>query len=161
METIAEKDGTQHELNTIRKGIVSQVSVNLILQQLKMLPQLSHPKEDAFEKTDMWIENKTRVQIKSSKDFLEPAIIKTDETIFPGIVTKKRHEKYYNSKFAYETSSFRAKIKKINPDAEGVVFVIPTHMIDFVTGEPDEKLVKFFSEKLKEHGNENLPPKSS
>ena len=151
MESIAERDGTKHELNIIRRGIVSQVSVDLILKELGMAPQLSHPREDAFEKTDMWIENKTRVQVKGSEYVSEPAIVSTDEAFFPGVITKEPgKETYFNSKFSYETAQFRAKIKKINPDAEGVFFVIPTHMIDFVTGQPDEKLVEFFRKKMEE-----------
>ncbi len=151
MEFIAERDGTKHELNIIRRGIVSQVSVDLILKELGMAPQLSHPREDAFEKTDMWIENKTRVQVKGSEYISEPAIISTDEVVFPGVVTKEpNQETYFNSKFSYETAQFRAKIKKINPKSEGIFFVIPTHMIDFVTGQPDEKLVDFFRKKMEE-----------
>jgi len=163
MEAIARKDGTQDELNIVRRGIISQVSVDLILKELEMSPQLSHPKEDAFEKTDMWIENKTRVQIKGSKYISEPAIARTDEAVFPGVVTKNKSQKtYFNSKYAYEISRFRAKIKEINPDAEGILLVIPTRMIDFITGQPDEKLVEFFRNKLKEkQEDENIPPKSS
>lgn len=151
MEFIAERDGTKHELNIIRRGIVSQVSVDLILKELGMNPQMSHPREDAFEKTDMWIENKTRVQIKGSEYVSEPALVSTDEAVFPGVVTREPgRETYFNSKFSYETAQFKAKIKKLNPDAEGVFFVIPTHMIDFVTGQPDENLVEFFRKKMEE-----------
>ena len=162
MQSLAEADGTIHEFNIIRRGIISQVSVDLILNELGMAPQLSHPREDAFEKTGMWIENKTRVQVKGSEYVLEPAIMDADETVFPGIKTGRNDQsEYFNSKFAHENSQFKAKIKKIDPNSRGYFLVVPMHMIDFVTGRPDEKLVEFFRNKIKEHATKDVQAKSS
>lgn len=152
MESIAERDGTRNELKIVRRGIVSQVSVDLILQELGMNPQLAHPREDAFEKTDMWIECNIRVQVKSSIDIAQPAVIKTDDISFPAIEVRQGSHftpSYFGSQYFHEASQFRARIKKISPGSEGLLLVIPSHMIDFVTGQPDEKLVEFFRGKIK------------
>ncbi len=145
---IAVRYGTGCQLDHWKRGALGQVGVIKILEELGFSPHLSHPDQDAFEKTDLWIEN-IRVQIKGNKDVSEPALVLSDETIFPGVkVGELESEFYYNSHFAHEAALFKATIEKINPKAKGVMLIIPLKMINSITGEPTKELVDFFRGKL-------------
>jgi hypothetical protein len=152
-ENLAEKTKTLRELHAMRLGILGQVATYKILEKIGKNPQLSHPQEDAFESIDLWMEKNTAIQVKSGKYVEEPAVLESENMAFPLVsVSKGKCAQYYNEKYFNETQRFKAKISKygetINRKIKGYLLVVPTHKIDFVTGEPAEEVVEFFKEKI-------------
>lgn len=147
-ERVSRRYEIKNYLSALKKGILSQAGVVFILDELDLSPHLSHPDQDAFEKTDLWVGD-SRLQIKASKEVVEPAIISTTETAFPSIRTRRwEKRKYFNSNYAFEMTRFKAVIRKLDPEAQGFMLVIPIRMIDSITGKPTKELVDFFREKL-------------
>lgn len=158
-QAIADRTGTVAEFNALRRGAVSQVAVHRIMTALGYQPKLAHPEEDAFQAIDLWTDEETAIQIKGWDERV-PAVIKSDHLAMPAIATdtmsgrKKRH--LYNSLeyFKRKDHLFRARIKEYgaltNRSLTGWMLAVPSAKIDFVTGQPDPKLIEFFRNELAE-----------
>ena len=55
LEKIGGQMGNLRDVHTQRNGVLTQVAVYKILEQLGERPRLSHPDEDAFEAIDLWV----------------------------------------------------------------------------------------------------------
>ena len=153
---VAQAIGADQELRSLRCGLVTQVAVSRILEEIGENPQLSHPREDAFNAVDVWADDNTAVQIKGWREN-EPALIESDEFVFPATeVAGKTGSRVFNSNanMAAKNHIFRARVdeygRETGRDLEARMMVIPYSQVDFDTGEPAPELVDFFREKLKE-----------
>lgn len=146
----------ERDLNILRCGLVTQVAVSRILEEIGEKPQLSHPREDAINAVDVWADDNTAVQIKGWKED-EAALIDSDEFVFPAVeLSGEAGTRVFNSNanVAAKNHIFRAKVdaygRATGRDLDARMMVIPYSQVDFDTGEPTPELVDFFREKLKE-----------
>ena len=153
LENITRRAGLSKELNITRKGIVTQVATMRIFEELGLHPQLSHPRDDAFNKIDMWDDASRAIQIKSTgADELE--IIETDTLVFPGAQIEHDGEtKHIASNLLAEAQKFGIKLKEYRrltkqPNLRGFFITIPHSKVDFATGEPDPELIATVRRKL-------------
>lgn len=151
-EKLAEKTKNLKNLNSLRKGVLSQVAILKTLEALGAKPRLSHPKEDAFYAIDLWTDKKSAVQIKSTRAG-EPLIIETDTIGFPGVEIEHNGEiHHFDSSLSEKFKKFRAKLSKyqsiIKKKIRGYFIVVPYSEFDFVTGQPSKGLISFVRKKL-------------
>ena len=157
LENIARAAGLSKNMNMTRKGIVTQVATMRIFEALGLHPKLSHPRDDAFSKIDLWSDDLHAVQIKgTSEDKLE--IIEADTLCFPGAEFEQDGKtKQVSSSSLGEAQKFGIKLDEYRKftgqhDLKGFFIVIPRAKIDFSTGEPDKDLVTAVKEKLNRGG---------
>ncbi|OGZ12677.1 MAG: hypothetical protein A3C93_06240 [Candidatus Lloydbacteria bacterium RIFCSPHIGHO2_02_FULL_54_17] len=136
-----------------RSGIVSQVAAYKIFKQLGQHPQLSHPREDAFEAIDMWSDADTAIQVKTGKRGSDELIVATDTIAFPGVESKVGDAvTHVNTDLMRDIARFTTKSaaygEKIGKKIRGYYAVIPKQTFDHVTGEPSEEIVERFRERL-------------
>jgi hypothetical protein len=153
LENIARRAGLSKEMNNIRRGTVTQVATMRIFEELGLHPRLSHPRDDAFSKIDLWSDASHAVQIKSTgKNELE--MIETDTITFPGTeVEYGGGPKHISSEPLTEEERFGAKLEEYRrstgqPDLKGLFIRIPSSKVDFITGKPDEELVAAVRRKI-------------
>lgn len=154
-ERMAKDAGKLKTLNKMRRGILSQVAVKKVFDSLGMKPRLSHPKEDAFEATDLWTESGEAIQVKGHTK--GAAIVPTDNVSAVGVQVKGRDgELHFDSYLNNEMQKFRMKIGKYGlrtgRDIKGYLIRIPYSEFDAVTGEPTGKFIDFIRQELSEAG---------
>ena len=155
-EAMAKDIDCLKEMQRLRRALVSQASVYHILRELGEQPNLSHPREDAFNAIDLWADNKTAIQIKGWNEE-EPALFESDHLVFPAAQTGQGDKQNLFASLEYmrdKNYQFVGKVKQygrlIGKNLKGYMLVVPYSKIDFVTGEPDKKLVEFFKDKIKQ-----------
>lgn len=147
IERMAEKKGMTKIAHQLRRGILSQVAVFHVFEQLGMNPKLSHPQEDAFKSVDLWVEGAGAVQIKGSDKRKDEMFIETDEIDFPGVQTVgEGGSRHVNSHLFKEFNRFKAKLSRYQDELQkplkGYFAVVPYHEFDHVTGEPSEEIIR-------------------
>lgn len=157
MHDVSQKMGKNDLVKSLKRGVVAQVGTFKVFDKLGLNPELSHPRQDAYDKIDMWVGGGGPVQVKR-RSGEEPVIIETDEIAFPatkvvaGESAGKAKDCYINGKTLYEISKFRAKVKEYEKmtrsDARGYFIMIPYKKINSVTGEPTPDLVEAVREKF-------------
>ncbi len=153
LEKIASANGYSADINMLRKGTITQVATMRVFQELGMSPKMSHPRDDAFNKIDLWSDEAHAVQIKST-GAEEPEVVETDEIAFPGTeVMRDGRVEHYNSKRFLDMQDFRAKVNEYGkltnqPNLKGYFIAIPYSKVDFTTGEPDKGLIRTIGQKL-------------
>jgi len=143
-------------------GLRSQAAAYWVINDLGHKPRLSSPDEDAFKSIDLWGGENEALQIKGSAQE-QPALIKVNTTDFPGVEVKtgKDSSDFYTSqKFSEikdQIEKFRIKLdrygkgkgeNKTDKKYTGYVMVMPSAMIDKITCQPSESLVKFFRQEI-------------
>ncbi len=136
-----------------RSGVVSQVAAYKIFKRLGRHPQLSHPREDAFEAIDMWSDDDTAIQVKTGKKASDELLLDTDSIAFPGIESREGDVvQHVNTDLMRDIARFTTKSddygKRIGKKIKGYYAVIPRQTFDHVTGEPSEEIVERFRERL-------------
>ena len=108
---MAEDAGLLNSYDINKRGILSQVAIFKTLEELGYTPELSHPKEDAFNAIDVWIEADKPLQVKSSKNKEAVMVVNTDKIAFPGIVVDQNGvEKHINSHMMHKVQRFLARL---------------------------------------------------
>ena len=155
-ETMAKDINCLKEMQKLRRSMVSQTAVYHILRELGEKPNLSHPREDAFNAIDLWANHKTAIQIKGWNEE-EPALFESDHLVFPGAETNQHGHKSMFASLEYmrdKNYQFIGKVKQygrvIKQNLKGYMMVVPYSKIDFVTGEPAKELVTFFEKQMKQ-----------
>lgn len=153
-EKIALETGVRTELQSIRKGMLTQTAVYHILQAVGKHPALSHPDEDAFEAIDLWADGEA-VQIKTGKG--KPQILVAENIAFPGVQSMHSTgvDHYSSSDFlAQKAIIFLAKVKdygrRLGKDLKGYTLVVPYDDIDHISGKPQQGLIEAFKQQLDE-----------
>jgi len=152
-DKVADKMNSLKTWQSIRRGVLGQVSSYRIIDAIGQKPVLSHPDEDAFNSVDLWSANETALQIKSSQYVTEPALMESDQMSSTSIKTStEKDDLYFTDKYFHDNQSFNMSIKKLGEkthrNIKGYFLVIPVSKIDFVTGEPDKGLIEFFKNKI-------------
>lgn len=143
-----------------KKGLLGQVALYYLLKEVGFRPILATPKEDAFEKTDMWCELPSKeaimaVQVKST-DIREPLVVATDEITYPALIAKtEKATAYFAAHYIKEMLHFRRKYrrhpKKGYKEVRGLFVVLPSGQdIDQITGRPSRQLIESFRKSLEE-----------
>lgn len=145
--------GNLRQAQIMRSGVLSQVAAYKIFKQLGQHPQLSHPREDAFEAIDMWSDADTAIQIKTGRETSDELLIDTDTIAFPSIESKEGDTvRHVSTELMHDIARFTTKSnlygKKIGKKIKGYFAVIPRQTFDHVTGEPSEEVVRRFAERL-------------
>jgi hypothetical protein len=155
IELIAQKKEKLKRAHQLQRGVLSQVATHRIFETLGMNPSLSHPKEDAFKKVDLWVEGKGAVQVKGTKNIDEELFVSTDQLAFPGTQIDDGEgggKIQYEGYLMRELKKFQLKIdryaEEINTPIKGYVAVIPYHEFDLITGEPNKEIIKRSAESL-------------
>jgi len=143
---IARSVGREKNWENLCRGILTQVATYKIFDSLDLKPKLSHPREDAFEKIDMWSEDDA-IQIKTSGQN-QPMVVEAEAIGFPAVQTDSQDQiNLFNSRYSGEARQFRAKIKeyqkRLHKKVKGYFIVIPESSYDPVTGEPNEFIIKY------------------
>jgi hypothetical protein len=155
MQDAGEKVGDN--VSRLRKGVVAQVATFKIFERLGYRPELSHPRQDAYDKIDMWVGGNEPVQIKSWPG-AQPVVLEAETIAFPAarITMKDLKERvqdcYISSDLLGEINGFRAKVKKygemMQKDTRGYFIMIPPSKINSITGEPTPDLVEAVRDKF-------------
>jgi len=155
-EAMAKDVDCLKEMQRLRRALVSQASVYHILREVGEKPNLSHPREDAFNAIDLWANHKTAIQIKGWNEE-EPALFESDHLVFPAVQTGQPSKQSLFTSLEYmrdKNYQFIGKVKQygrvIKQNLTGYMMVVPYSKIDFVTGEPAQELVAFFKDKIKQ-----------
>lgn len=158
LEEMAKKVGKLKEMHRMRKGIVTQVAVLKMCEALDKKPKLSTPKQDAFEATDLWVDDsEVAVQVKGGRrgDIPEGLVFeKVDSIVFPSVEVKKGSDEHchFGSYHLREMQKFRAKVyeyaRRRGEKISAYYVAIPYPEIDFVTGEPSSKLLEQAKQQL-------------
>ncbi len=143
------------EFRSFKKGIVSQVASYKIFTSLGYNPKLSHPKEDAFDKIDMWLESNSALQVKGY-DRDKPMIVEANGISYPGVEISDEKDsaaKHFNTRHFHEFQRYQANIFRYNQANQekpiiGYFMVIPYNQIDPDTGEPRSELIDYFKNEL-------------
>ena len=146
-ETRSEEDAVT--VGRLHAGVVTQVAISKTFETLGEGTSLSHPDEDAFHATDLWVEEHP-VQVKGMRGN-EPEFTEVDSMTYPA--TSIRHgnrERVYTSHFDEEIDRFALKIRKYGElkgrEMRGYFVAVPYRMIDWDTGDPSPELVDYFRE---------------
>ena len=143
-------------------GIVGQVAVNKIFRRLKMPYYLSTPSQDAYQKTDAWLDvsKQTALQIKRYKDFSKPVLLPVKYISFPALVKElptSNTKRIYS--VADELRLYAMKKEKLaemeGKEVEAFMVILPGKGIDNITGEPSEEVVDFFRQHLSKFKHES------
>src|SRR3989339_203082 len=155
-EAMAKDVDCLKEMQRLRRALVSQASVYHILREVGETPNLSHPREDAFNAIDLWANHTTAIQIKGWNEE-EPALFESDHLVFPSAQTGREGKQSLFTSLEYmrdKNYQFIGKVKQygrvIKQNLTGYMMVVPYSKIDFVTGEPAQELVAFFKDKMKQ-----------
>jgi hypothetical protein len=137
------------QVEHLRAGIVTQVAISKTFEALGEGTSISHPDEDAFRATDLWVEEHP-VQVKGVNGN-EPQFTEVDTMTYPA--TSVRHgnrETVYSSHFDKEIDRFGLKIRKYGDmkgvEMHGYFVAVPYRMIDLDTGDPSPELIEYFRE---------------
>ena len=146
----------------LQYGIVGQVAVNKIFRRLKMPYYLSTPSQDAYQKTDAWLDvsKQTALQIKRYKDFSKPVLLPVKYISFPALVKElptSNTKRIYS--VADELRLYAMKKEKLaemeGKEVEAFMVILPGKGIDNITGEPSEEVVDFFRQHLSKFKHES------
>lgn len=141
----------QWRFEKLKRSVLTQSAIFHACEKLGIRPKLSHPSEDAFSAIDMWVMGDSVIQVKGDMHLSEPFIVSVDEIDFPGLkISSADKRNYYNngySRFRRKLAAYR-KTKEKNINAFFVI--LPHKGFDPITGEPDDKVVDFFREELKD-----------
>lgn len=153
IENMAQKKGKLEMAHKIRRATLSQIATHKIFAQLGLRPKLSHPKEDAFKKVDLWVDGSSAIQVKGTNKAREEMFMESKLANFPGIqIETEKEVAHYNSHFMREMAQFGLKLseyqKEIEKPLKGYFVVVPYHEFDFVTGDPSEAIVRRFASHL-------------
>lgn len=159
LEYIADRHQVVPELASMRSGVVSQVAVYRILEQLDELPLLSHPQEDAYDAIDVWAAGDVAVQVKGWNQS-EPELIESDVMALPAVTVASGtsapdrvytpHDRLIEKSHVFYTNVEKYARRTGRP-VKGYVMVVPFSKMDSITGEPSEDVVAFFREKMQPH----------
>ncbi|MCD6471013.1 hypothetical protein J7K86_00565 [bacterium] len=129
-----------------KKGIIGQVAVYRIMKELGLNPRLSHPDEDAFEKTDLWVyypkeEKNIAIQTKYTSRVKKPIFISTDEINYPAILQQEKEKNMY---FAHKDieEMFHLKQRCQKKNEKGFYVALPDGSVDNLTGQPKEWILE-------------------
>lgn len=154
-EEIAKAKDNLRSLNMMRKGILSQVAVLKIMEKIGGKPKLSHPREDAFNMIDLWIDAKKAVQVKGIREAMQqdPEIMETDTLSFPGVeVTDGQDVKHFGGDMFEKFQEFQVSIEAyrslVGKNIKGYMIVVPYSKFDSITGEPSDDIVAFVRERI-------------
>jgi hypothetical protein len=142
----------------IIRGIVGQAGVFRTLERLGLKPSLASPKEDAFEKTDLWVkvpekDESFAIQTKYSLSLKEPMIESTEEINYPTVKAETKDKTIYlSSQHMQEISRLKESVTKRakleNKKVLGLFIAVPHSNFDPETGVPSEKFLEKTREKL-------------
>ena len=137
------------QVGRLHAGVVTQVAISKTFEALGEGTSISHPDEDAFRATDMWVEEHP-VQVKGVQGN-EPQFVEVDTMTYPA--TSVRHgnrESVYSSHFDKDIDRFGLKIRQYGSmkgvEMRGYFVAVPYRMIDWDTGDPSPELVEYFRE---------------
>lgn len=137
------------QVEHLHAGVVTQVAVSKTFEALGEGTSISHPDEDAFRATDMWVEEHP-VQVKGVRGN-EPQFVEVDTMTYPA--TSVRHgnrESVFSSHFDKDIDRFGLKIRQYGNlkgvEMRGYFVAVPRHLIDWDTGDPSPELVQYFRE---------------
>jgi hypothetical protein len=143
---------TGYDSKNLKRGTLTQVATMRVFEKLGLKSELSHPKEDAFNAIDLWVEGNA-IQIKGTKTKKDVDIVEVDSTAFPGVQTEQNNNVlHFNSHFFYAAQKFKIKTeeyqKELHRPFHSYFVIIPYGFIDNETGEPKPELIEKIREKL-------------
>lgn len=154
----------------LASGLRSQAAAYWIMKEIGHNPQLSKPRDDAWDSIDMWGRGEEAIQIKGFANEETPGIFKINATDFPAIEvsTGKNSSDLYTSNKYWEmkekSEEFKIKLDKYGKGKgeggtdikyNGYFMVLPGKMIDRVSCKPSELLVQFFRREI--GGKQQVP----
>ncbi len=149
------------EIRGRRKGIIGQVGVYRLMEYLRLKPKLSHPDEDAFEKTDLWVsypqsDEAISVQTKYTVRTKKPILMSTDEISYPSILHyEKKKNIYISHQDMREMMCLRekcqSKAKRDGKNVIGLYLVCPEGSFDSLTGEPTKEFLTQIKPEIKKY----------
>lgn len=157
MEGMAKKSGSERAYMFSRSGVLTQVATMEIFAALGLNPNLSKPKDDAFSKIDMWVEE-APVQIKTNSQDNEVRIIETDTSAPLHVeVGSGDQTTHFSGAEVNEASAFRLKLDKYARESgkksiKGFFLVLPKSRISRANGQPTPELIAQVREKMQALG---------
>lgn len=142
---------------TYKKGIIGQAGIYKTLEKLNFKPKLSHPREDAFEKTDLWVSypggKEMRVQAKYTSRVDKPLIISTEEISYPAIMLYgKERDTYISSKDIEEMMHLKEfcqrRSAREGKNTRAFYIAAPERSFNNLTGEPTPEFLKIVEEEM-------------
>jgi len=143
-----------------QKGIIGQVGIYKMMEHFGLNPEMAHPNEDAFKKTDLKVhfpgDNPNPVQAKYIRGTEKPIFISTDEISYPNIkhygkekninISHKDIEEMFHLKETCATEAQRE-----HKEIVGFYLACPDHSINFVTGEPSKEFLTQIEPEIKKY----------
>lgn len=141
----------------LRLGVLSQVAVYKIFENLGRQPSLAHPKEDTYHMIDFWVDGDTVVQVKGGGPQKGPPQVLgaglIDIAHLPVLAPRRRPEKKTSESLVFdEFERFKRKIirygAELGKTIKGYMVMIPYNQFDWITGEPSPELTEMIAKEL-------------
>lgn len=150
----------------MRQSAITQAAALKTVRAVSGKATLSHPREDAFSAIDMWVGKETAVQVKGTSQKKGDVVITPIDTIsFPAVqedLVTHGYTRYWSTTTAKKLGEFRLKVDKygemLGKKINGYAIIIPNHKIDFITGVPQEDVLRTTRDAIKkiEESNSTL-----
>jgi len=140
-----------------KKGIIGQAGVYHLMDYFGLKPKISHPDEDAFDKTDLWLsypgsKEALALQTKYTQRTDRPIFLSTDEIDYPGTFIRnyaKEKDIHISHKDIDEMMHLKQTFK--HKPTIGFYFACPDGSFDGLTGKPKEKFLREVQPEIEKH----------
>lgn len=152
---------SQESFKGYKKGIIGQTGVYHLMNHFGLKPKISHPDEDAFDKTDLWLsypgsKEALALQTKYTQRTDKPIFLSTEEISWPSILHygKEKHI-YISHKDIHEMMHLKQTCEAItslkHKPTIGFYFACPDGSFDGLTGKPKEKFLREVQPEIEKH----------
>lgn len=156
---MSDRLGLGSELRKLRSGVMGQVAAYKALRAIGEKPEFSLPREDVFQKIDLWNAKKEidadAFQIKTSSRQHESVILEESEWLeFPSVATKpsSASEHHFIEESFRKMNSFSAAVKKygaaVGKHIHAWYISLPSSAIDYATGNVSADILEELRRKI-------------